>query len=208
MTLLTAGLYLVSLAISTADATPGTDTPEAGVERLMADVSSKPPGPAENDVTCQAAVMYERGKKFRADMKDNRSLRQIIVATYNICTLEGPLAVLYAEGRAAICCSPAKLTPDEFAECKTEVSHSESVTSGQKVTSTEQGNPASFGEDGVFTTFVGSSVPDNREVVATFCLIQQAGMWKVHGLYFSKQPLGGDNKDFVIRQLTAVAQKP
>ena len=206
-TWLTAWLSIIPFVLCAADAPSGTDKPETAVARLMADVAAKPPGPAENDVTSQAKSTYERAKQFRASMDDKRSLREIVVASYDVCTLHGPLAVQYEEGAAALCYGKARLKPAELAECKDEALNTATVTNGGKVISTEQGSRPMFGDSGLFSTYVGSKVPENGDVIATYCLVKQNGEWKVHGVYFSNDVLAGDDKDFVVRQLSAFAQK-
>ena len=64
-----------------------------------------------------------------------------------------------------------------------------------------------FGESGVFTAYVGSKVPDDGKVIATFCLVRQKGRWKVHCLYFSNDVLAGSDKDFVVKHLADLAKK-
>jgi len=170
----------------------------------MAEVTQTPPGTVENDVTAQTVHTSNAVKKA---MNDPRSMREIIAGTYNVCRLEGPVTSLYSNGPAALFYGNAKLTADGLAQCKDEASSSTSTTVNGKVISTEVGSSPGFGDEGCFANFVGAEVPADGQVIATFCLVQQNGQWKVHGAYFSKGILAGDDKAFIVQQLNAFAKK-
>jgi len=182
----------------------GTSPPEV-ITRLVANASKNPPGPVESDVTAQEVKTCDAA---RAGFHDTRSVREIIAGEYNKCTLDGPLTSLYSEGPAAIFFGKVKMTPDALADWKNDPpSSSMSLTVGGKVVSTDNDVHPGFGDSGG-CDLLESKVRDDGHVIATFCLVQQHGLWKVHCVYLSNAPLNGDNKDFIISQLAAFAKKP
>jgi hypothetical protein len=169
-------------------------SPSEVITRLLANASKNPLGPVENDVTDQTVQTVNamaKDPKFK-DMMG--SVRESIAGEYNQFNLEAPLTSLYLEGSAAIFYGKAKLTTDGLANQK-------------ENSSTSTGNPPGFGEGGGFSDFIGPKVKDDGHVVATFCLVQQHGLWKVHGVYLSNDVIEGSYKAFIIRQLTAFAKK-
>ena len=183
----------------------GTSPPEV-ITRLVANASKKPLGPVENDVTEQTV------QTINAMAKDSRfkdmggSFRESIAAEYNQFTLEGPLTSLYSEGSAAFFYGKVKLTNDALADQKASTSTDTLTVNGKAVSTSHDSGPG-FGDNGGFSFFVGPPVRD-AHVIATFCLVQQHGVWKVHGVYLSNDLIEGSNKAFIIRQLTTFAKKP
>ena len=183
----------------------GTSPPEV-ITRLVANASKNPLGPVENDVTdqtVQTANAMAKDPKFK-DMMG--SVRESIAAEYNQFTLEGPLTSLYSEGSAAIFYGKVKLTNDAFLDQK-ENPDTDTLTVNGKAVSTSHDSGPGFGDSGGFSFFVGPPVKD-AHVIATFCLVQQHGLWKVHGVYLSNDIIEGSNKAFIVRQLVAFAKKP
>jgi hypothetical protein len=185
--------------------TDGTSPPEV-ITRLLANASKKTLGPVENDVTEQTV------KTAKAMAKDPNfkdlvgSFRKSIAAEYNTFTLEGPLSSLYSEGPAALFYGKVKLTDDALSDQKENPDTDTLTVNGKAVNTTHDSGPG-FGDSGGFSFFVGPPVKD-ANVIATFCLVQQHGLWKVHGIYLSNDVIEGSNKDFIIRQLAAFAKKP
>jgi hypothetical protein len=95
---------------------------------------------------------------------------------------------------------------DALADQKASPSTDTLTLNGKVVSSTHDSGPG-FGDSGGFSWFVGPPIK-NAHVIATFCLVQQHGLWKVHGVYLSNDVIEGANKDFIIRQLAAFAKKP
>lgn len=164
-------------------------SPQEVISRLVTNASKTPPGPVENDVTAQTLQTLDamaKDPKFK-DMMG--SVRESISAEYNQFSLEGPVTSLYSEGSAALFYAKVKLTTDGVADHK------------------EDGASPGFGESGGFCFWVGPQVRDDGHVMATFCLIQQNGLWKVHGVYLSNDVIAGSNKTFIVNQLSAFAKK-
>jgi len=172
--------------------TDGTSPTEV-ITRLVANASKKPLGPVENDVTAQTVQTMTALAKDPDLKVMGGSLRESIAAEYNEYTLEGPLTSLYSEGPAALFYGKVKLTRAALADYKQDAG---------------QDNTVGFGDSGGFSMFIDSKVRDDGHVIATFCLVQQQGLWKVHGVYLSNDIIAGANKDFIIRQLSAFAKKP
>jgi len=172
--------------------TDGTSPPEV-ITRLVANASKNPLGPVENDVTDQTVQTITAMAKDPSFKDMGGSLRESIAAEYNQFTLEGPLTALYSEGPAALFYGKVKLTNDALADFKQDAG---------------KDNTVGFGDSGGFSMFVDSKVRDDGHVIATFCLVQQHGLWKVHGVYLSNDILAGSNKDFIISELAAFAKKP
>jgi hypothetical protein len=187
---------------TTAAPNDGTSPPEV-ITRLVANASKNPLGPVENYVTDQTV---QTCNAIRAGFHDPRSVREIIAGEYNKCILEGPLSSLYSEGPAAIFFGKVKMTPEALADWQNNPpSSSISLTVGGKVVSTDNDVHPGFtgGCD-----LLESKVRDDGHVVATFCLVQQHGLWKVHCVYLSNDVIEGSNKTFIVSQLTAFAKKP
>jgi hypothetical protein len=185
------------------DLTNGTSPPDV-IVRLIANASKKPPGPVEKDVTSQTMNRTAAAKK---GFNDSRSVREIIAGEYNKCTLEGPLTSLYSEGPAAILSGKVKMTPDALAEWKADPpSSSVSLIVGGKVVSTNNEITPSFGEIGG-CDLLESKVRDDGHVMATFCLVQQHGLWKVHCVYLSNDSLNNDAMNFIVQQLVNFSKK-
>lgn len=158
------------------------------VRRLLANASQKPLGPVENDVTEQTV------KGATATLKPSQtagggSLRDAIVSDFIAFSLEGKLTSLYSDGSAALLYGTVKLTEDDLA------SHVD-VT-----------DVPGFSDSGGYTSWVGPKTKDDTHVIATFCLVQQHGLWKVHAIYLSNDVLSSSDKDFIVGQLTAFAKK-
>jgi hypothetical protein len=183
----------------------GTSPPDV-ITRLVSNASKNPVGPVENDVTdqtVQTLKAMEEDPRFK-DM--GGSFRESIAAEYNDFTLEGALASLYSEGSSALFYGKVKLTDDALADQKASPSTDTLTLNGKVVSSTHDSGPG-FGDSGGFSFFVGPPIKD-AHVIATFCLVQQHGLWKVHGVYLSNDVLAGGNKDFIIQQLSDFAKKP
>jgi hypothetical protein len=174
------------------------------ISNLVANSTKTPPGPVEEDVTSQMLEMCAKAKK---GFEDSRSIRDMLAATFDRATLSGPFACLWSDGPVAIWFTKAKLTADGVDQCKDEASSSETLIVNGKPTGTQTGSGPMFGDGGGFETFVGSQVPANGQVVASFCVVRQHGIWKVHCAYLSLDVLGGSDKDFITTQLTAFAKK-
>jgi hypothetical protein len=177
--------------------------PEEVVARLVADAGKTPPGPVENDVTSDTVQACEGLIKM---MGDKRSPREALAATYDTFTLQGPVTSFYAKGSGALYSGAATLTKaalKNYAENPDE--SSEEVTVGGKVVSRQTGPTVMFGP--LVCDFIDAKVPADGKVVANFCLVQQQGIWKVHCVYFSTDPLHGDNRDFIVGQLADFANK-
>jgi hypothetical protein len=71
----------------------------------------------------------------------------------------------------------------------------------------EVSDSPTFGDSGGYTSWIGPKTKNDAHVIATFCLVQQHGLWKVHAVYLSNEVLGGSDKAFIVRQLTAFAKK-
>jgi uncharacterized repeat protein (TIGR03803 family) len=171
---------------STPVPTDGT-SPQEVITRLVANASKKPLGPVENDVTEQTVSTATAALKS-SPPAGGGSLRDSIVSDFIEFTLEGPLTSLYSDGSAALFYGTVKLTEDDLAN------HG------------DVSDAPSFGDSGGYTSWIGPKTKDDAHVIATFCLVQQHGLWKVHAVYLSNEPLQGDNKDFIIRQLEAFAK--
>jgi len=180
--------------------------PQDAASRFAADLAKTPPGPVEDDVTKETVETLEGLAKMAGD---NRPLRQALVEGYNKFTLHSAVTTLYAQGRAAICEGRATLTPaalDDFEQDSTDNDNSVTLTTpGGKALSVQSGASLVFGPG--TADFVDSQVPLNGEVTVNFCLVQQQGHWRVHCLYFSKGPLSGDSKDFIVKQLASYSRK-
>ena len=173
------------------------------VTRLLANASKKPPGPVEKDVTDEFVKTFAASMKMQTDADPHEkapSLRDSIAASFNDFSLEGELRPLYSEGRAAIVYCKVKLTDDALAEQKEDTETSTVTDANGKSTAAEDGG-AMFGEGGGFSCFVGPKIK-TAHIIATFCLVQQHGQWKVHCHYFSNDVIEGGNKDFIIRELS------
>jgi hypothetical protein len=180
-------IYFLLPQGTSAAPTDGTSPPEV-ITRLLANASKKPLGPVENDVTEQTVQTANAAAKDPKSKDATGSLRESIVTDFITFTLDGPLTSLNSEGPAAIFYGKVKLTEDDLAEHR-DISDS-----------------PSFGDTG-FCAWVGPKTIDDARVIATFCLVQQHGLWKVHCVYLSNDVIEGSNKDFIIRQLAAFAKK-
>jgi len=189
---------------TTAAPNDGTSPPDV-ITRLVANASKKPLGPVENDVTEQTVQTSNAMAKDPRFKDMGGSFRESIAAEYNQFTLEGPLTSLYLEGSAALFYGKVKLTDDALADQK-ESTSTDTLTVNGKAVSTSHDSGPGFGDSGGFSFFVGPPVKD-AHVIATFCLVQQHGLWKVHGVYLSNDVIEGSNKAFIVRQLTAFAKK-
>jgi hypothetical protein len=158
------------------------------ITRLVANAAKKPLGPVENDVTEQTVSTATAALKSPQGSGGN-SLRESIVSEFIEFTLEGPLTSLYSDGSAALFYGTVKLTDDELA------SHS------------DVSDAPSFGDSGGFASWIGPKTKDDSRVTATFCLVLQHDLWKVHAVYLSNDVLDGSDKAFIIRQLTNLAKK-
>jgi hypothetical protein len=172
------------------------------VTRLVAQASQKPPGPVEKDVTDENVQVCQGLIKMTSD---KRTVREAVAWTYDKFTLEGPLSALYLKGAGALVYGKAKLTAAalEYYKKNPDDSSEETIVNG-KVVSKDTGPMVGFGPMG--SGFI-SKVPEDGQIIASFCLVQERGSWKVHCLYLSDEPIQGDNKDFIIRQLSAYAGK-
>lgn len=179
--------YLLVLPGAIAQSTNGT-SPQDVITRLVANASKKPLGPVENDVTAQTVTTATASLK-PSQPAGAGSLRNSIVSDFIEFTLEGPLTSLYSDGSAALFYGTVKLTDPDLAN-HDDVSET----------------PA-FSDSGGYASWVGAKTKDDTHVIATFCLVQQHGLWKVHAVYLSNAALGGSDKDFIVRQLAAFAKK-
>lgn len=199
-------LSIVLMSLATIAAPTDGTSPSDVITRLVANASKNPPGPVENDVTTQTVQTINAMAKDPEFKSEMGSVRESIAASYNQFTFEGPLTSLYAEGPAALFYAKVKLTKDGLANFE-DGSSTQTVTLNEKPISTSHENPVGFGDGGGFSDFIGPKVRDDGHVIATFCLVQQQGLWKVHGVYLSNNIIEGDNKTFIIRHLTAFAKK-
>jgi hypothetical protein len=192
-------IVLLPLGVAADPAAPSV------IAKLVGDANRTPPGPVEDDVTSQAVSTCTKAKE---GFHDSRSVRELIVASYNDATLEpGPLTCLWAESKGAIWYGKAKLTAAGMAECEEEASSSSTIEVPGRPDVTETGSAPMFGEGGCFSCFVGAKVPHNGQVIATFCVLHQQGGWKVHCVYLSPDVLAGDDKIFVVREFGAFVRK-
>ena len=202
------GTYLATLLLTSlamADVPGNGTSPQEVITRLVADASKNPPGPVENDVTeqtVQTATALAKDPKFK-DM--GISFRESIATEYNEFNLNGPLTSLYSEGPAALFYGKATMTEDAFSDQK-ENTDSDTLLVNGKAVSTTHDSGAGWGDSGGFSCFVGPPIK-SPHVIATFCLVQQHGLWKVHGVYLSNDILDGSNKSFIITHLAAFAKK-
>lgn len=164
------------------------------IARLMADITKQPLGPVENDVTEDVLQM---AKGMAQLTKTTVSPRETIATGFGIFTLDGPVTPLFAQGLAAIYSGKATLTPAAVKEIQDDYEQGNGLDQDASV-------GVVFGPGG--TQFIDLKVPSDGHVIVSFCLVQQHGLWKVHSLYFSKAPLAGDHKDFIIKQLSAFSR--
>ncbi len=180
-------VFLLPLA---AIAAPVDSTsPQDVITRLLVNASKNPPGSVESDVTDQTV---STAKAMAKGLPDALPPHEGIAAGFRTFSLEGPLISLYSEGPAALFYGKAKLTKDALTDLK-----EDSIAD----------NPPGFGDAGGFSDFIGPKVRPDGHVIATFCLVQQHGLWKVHGVYLSNEIIAGSNKTFIVNQLTAFAKK-
>jgi hypothetical protein len=193
------------LPLGTSGAPADSTSPPEVITRLVANASKKPLGPVENDVTeqtVQTANAMAKDPRFK-DM--GVSFRESIAAEYNTFVLEGLLTSLYSEGSAALFYGNVKLTDYALSNQKASTDTDTLTVNGKAVSTSHDSGPG-FGDSGGFSDFVGPPIKD-AHVIATFCLVQQHGLWKVHGVYLSNDVIEGSNKAFIIRQLAAFAKK-
>jgi hypothetical protein len=195
--------FLLPLGISAAP--NGGMSPTEVITRLVANASKNPLGPVENDVTEQTLQTINAMAKDPRFKDVGGSFRESIAAEYNTFTLEGPLTSLYSEGSAALFYGKVKLTDDALADQK-ESTDADTLTVNGKAVSTSHDSGPGFGDSGGFYFFVGPPIKD-AHVIATFCLVQQHGLWKVHGVYLSNDIIAGSNKSFIVRELASFAKK-
>jgi len=195
----------ILLPLGTAAAPNDGTSPAEVITRLVTNASKKPPGPVENDVTSQTVQTINDMAKDPRFKDMGGSFRESIAAEYNTFSLEGPLTSLYSEGAAALFYGNVKLTEDALSDQK-ENPDTDTLTVNGKAVSTSHDSGPGFGDSGGFSFFVGPPVKD-AHVIATFCMVQQHGLWKVHGVYLSNDVIEGSNKAFIIRQLSAFAKK-
>jgi hypothetical protein len=181
-------LFLLLFLAAIAAPSDGT-SPQDVITRLLANASKKPPGPVESDVTDQTV---STAKAMAKGLPDALPPHEGIAAGFKTFSLEGPLTSLYSEGPAALFYGKAKLTKDALADLK-----EDSIAD----------NPPGFGDAGGFSDFIGPKVRPDGRVIATFCLVQQHGFWKVHGVYLSNEIIAGSDKTFIVNQLAAFAKK-
>jgi hypothetical protein len=174
------------------------------ISNLIANSTKTPPGPVEEDVTPQVLEMCARAKK---GFNDSRSIRELITATFDRATLSSSFTCLWSDGPVAIWSAKAKLTADGVNQCTDEASSSATIEVKGKPIDTQTGSTVMFGDGGGFETFVGSKVPVDGQVVASFCVVRQHGLWKVHCGYISPGMLTSDDQTFIVQHLTAFAKK-
>ena len=177
-------------------------TPQELIARFMTDLTKKPPGPLENDVT-EDVVQVTAGMAQLTNTKV--SPRESIVTGFGIFTLDGQVTEFYTQGLAAIYEGKATLTESAAKDFQDNYDQSSATWTANGKPVTDKGPFLMFGPGAA--DFTDAKVPADRRVVVSFCLVQQHGHWKVHCLYFSNAPLAGDNKDFVIKQLAAFSRK-
>jgi len=198
-------IYLV-LGFAQMGSAADAATPQEVISRMVVNASQKVPGPVESDVTAQSVKCCET---LKAALHDNRSVREMLVATYGGLTLEGPLTPLYLEGKAAIFYGKAKLSDDALTEQKEtdqmDPYQDKSASHGKSAEAPTEGG-IGFGESGGSSEFVGPKIK-NAHVIVTFCLLQEKELWKVHCIYLSNDVLDKSNQAIVIRELTALAEK-
>jgi hypothetical protein len=196
-------LGLLAFSLIAAHATDAASVPEV-ITDLVSNATKMPPGAVEDDVTSQ---VVETCKRVKAALGDSRSVREMLAATFDRATLTGPLTCLWSQGPVAIWCAKAKLTPDGMEQCKEEASNSETLLVNGKPASTQTGSGPAFGDSGGSQGFIGSKVPADGQVVASFCVVLQHGKWKVHCGYISPDMLKSDDQEFIVRNLSAFAKK-
>jgi hypothetical protein len=197
-------LLLLPLGASAAALTDGTSPPEV-ITQLVMNASKNPPGPVEKDVTDQTVQTIKAMAQDPRFKDMGGSLRESIAAEYNQFTLEGSLTPLYSDGSAALFYGKVKLTDDAFSDQKSNPDTDTLLVNGKAVSTSHDSGPG-FGDSGGFSFFVGPPIKD-AHVFATFCLVQQHGLWKVHGVYLSNDIIDGTNKAFIVSQLAAFAKK-
>jgi ankyrin repeat protein len=181
-------------------------SPQDAASRFAADLAKIPPGPVEGEVTKETLDAFEGLAKMTGVSK---SVRQGLVEGYHKFTLHGPVITVYAQGLAAICEGRATLTPaalDEYKQDAADNNNSVSLTTPGGNVPSDQGSAGMVFGPGI-SDYVDSQVPLDGEVTVNFCLVQQQGHWRVHCLYFSKGPLTGGGKDFIVKQLAAYSRR-
>lgn len=171
-------------------------TPPELIARLMSDLSKNPPGRVENDVT-EEVVQTMQGLAQLTNTKT--SPPESIATGFGIFTLDSPVTEFYAQGLAAIYEGKATLTESAAKEFQDDYDKSSASWNENGKTVTDKGPFLAFGPGA--TDFTDAKVPADRHVIVSFCLVQQHGCWRVHCIYFGNEPLTGDNKGFVVRQL-------
>lgn len=178
-------------------------TPPDLIARFVANVSKKPPGPVENDVTEESLQL---AKGIASSTKTNVSPRETMAIAYRkIFTLDGPVTEFYAQGLAAIYEGKATLTESAATDFQDSYDQGSATWTDHGKTITDKGPFLGFGPG--MADYTDAKVPVDRHVIVSFCLVQQHGLWKIHCLYFSNAPLAGDHKDFVIKQLAEFSRK-
>jgi hypothetical protein len=182
--------FLSSLEVTAApsDSAP----PPEVIARLVTNASQKPPGPVENDI---AEQVVSRASVFLKQTKDSRSLREDLAEDYNFFSIEVPPVQIYSNGPAAIFEARIKLN-DDFLHGPNKIPTNLSEDSGPD-----------FGDSLGGWMYLNVKVKEDGHVVATFCLVQQHGAWKVHNFYISNTPLNDKDKKFIVTQLDLFAKK-
>jgi hypothetical protein len=176
------------LPLATVAAPNDNASPQDVITRLVGNASKNPLGPVENDVTDQTVQTANTAAKDLKSKDVKEALRESIVTDFIAFTLEGPLTSLYSGGSVAIFYGKVNLTEDDLADHR------------------DVSCDPSFGDTG-FSAWVGPKTIDDAHVIATFCLVQQHGSWKVHCVYLSNDVIEGSNKAFIVSQLAAFAKK-
>ncbi len=186
------GLISVCFLLSNQKASAQADTssPSAVVARLIANASRKPPGPVENDLAWQ---VVKTAKALLEFTKDSQTLRENLAGDYSFFVLKGPLTPLYTNEVTGMFSAPVQL-------------NDATLHAPDDLPFNSDGSPG-FGPNVGGCMYLNEKVKPDGNVVATFCLVQEKGAWKVHNFYISNAPLNADQMKFIIAQLDLYAKK-
>jgi len=173
-----------------AGANDGSSPPEV-IARLVTNASKKPPGPVENDV---AAAYFDAALAMQKIDPDHTPPREAVAEDFNFFALEGTPVSLYSNGTYFLYTVPIQLTKAALKD-------------PDNITVNSQGT-VGFSPDAGGWEYDADKVKADGKVVATFCLVQEKGAWKVHNFYITNDPLAGRLMKNLIAMLDSDAKKP
>lgn len=167
-------------------------SPEEVIARVIANSSQTPTGPLENDLA-EETVQGMPG--VIKSLGDSISFRDAMAPDYNFFTLSAAATPLYVNGSVAIYTAPIKINEAALKD-----------SSRQWGFTPPDGNP-SFGDMGGDWCYLGDKLKPDGHAIASFCLLQQHGLWKIHGYYLSNKPLNDEQKSYIVSQLERLTKK-